>query len=659
MGSVAEGIERIPLHDYPFYEIKKIVADPKPNSVIIMGSYNTDSIGFKLADQVFSSELSEISAIPIYSVYEYLFNYGIVGGSLLSGSLQGEEGAKLAIKILSGIPISELPVVTDKTAYYGFDYLYLEKFEIPIELLPVGTEVIINKPFSTFEQYRVIILTTFSVFIMLVVFIIILSVNIKIKKRAKLEIENSHLELIDAYGSLTNSELKLKSRNDSLQEQQERINFLAYNDYLTGLPNRLEIKRYAEKMMRIVDQDDGHMLLVFIDLDNFKYINTSYGHKAGDVLLEQLAGRFNRLISDRSQIGRLGGDEFVFLARVEDEASIVKYVMPIMQLFKNSFNIVGQSVHVSASMGYSVYPNDAGFYDDLLIRADMAMFKMKEYGKAKAGRFDMKMNHEMNHKISIINELHEAIERDEFYLLYQPQYDMVNDKIVGFEALIRWNSTKLGLICPDDFISIAESNGSIVQIGEWVIREAATFAKFININEDADIIIAINISVVQLLQRNFTDRVRVILNEVVVLPEYIEFELTESVFIESFDVAGEQLDELRNMGIQIALDDFGTGYSSLTYLKYLPITTLKIDRNFIVDIIREGKEHFFTQAIIDIGHKLGFRIIAEGVEEEIQKNYLIEHGCSIMQGYLFSKPVYFEEAIALYYECLKDDLLDA
>jgi len=552
-----------------------------------------------------------------------------------------------------------VPIVTDKTTYYGFDYEYMSKFNITIELLPIDTDVIINKPYSSFEQYKPIILTTIGIIVSLIIFVIILSINIKIKKRAKSEIEKNHLELVDAYESLTVSELKLKRQNDALQEQQERINFLAYNDYLTGLPNRLEIKRYAEKMMRIVDQEECHMLLVFIDLDNFKYINTSYGHKAGDVLLEQLAGRFNTLINERVQIGRLGGDEFILLARIEDEQDIIKTIMPIMKLFKQSFNIVGQSIFVSASMGYALYPIDAGYYDDLLIRADMAMFKMKELGKAQAGRFDMKMKHEMNHKISIINELHEALQRDEFYLLYQPQYDMTTDKIIGYEALIRWESTKLGLICPDDFISIAESIGAIVEIGEWVIREAATFAKIINEDKRDDIIIAINISVVQLLQKNFSDRVKEILDDVGVFANYIEFEITESVFIESFDIVGEQLESLRNMGIQIALDDFGTGYSSLTYLKHLPITTLKIDRIFIFDIVLEGEKHFFTEAIIDIGHKLGFRIVAEGVEEEVQKAYLLEHGCAIIQGNLFSKPVSRDVAIELFYEYDRTDLLDA
>lgn len=625
------------LNNHTYTEIRDILAAPLENSVVIMGSYNMDIQGNTIPVEMFTRELSETVPVPIYSLYEYLFDTGITGGSLLSGRLQGEVGASLAKEILSGTPIDEIPIVNEKTVFYGFDYEQMEKHDIAITQLPDASQLI-NKPVSIFDEYKTVIISFFSIMILLIAFIIILSVNVGLRRRAQAALEKEHEEVLLTYEALAASEEELKAQNEELIEQQERINYLAYNDHLTDLPNRLQVKNYSSILIEKSKLHNSKMILVFIDLDNFNYVNTAHGHMIGDMMLRRLSNRFKNCLGGQGVMGRIGGDEFVCLRGYDDNFDAEGFIEDLMSVFEEPVEVNNREVHVTASMGYAIYPDDGNTYDELLIRADMAMYKMKDNGKAQASRFDVQMNKEMTSKISLTNALKTALANNEFSLMYQPQYNFEKKKIVGFEALLRWNSATLGFVPPNVFIPVTESTGSIVEIGYYVIDEAAKFA---NKLKDSGIEgkVSVNISVIQLLRNDFSKRVREILGRHDVSPSQIEFEITESVMIESFEVVNRQLKKIRNLGIQLALDDFGTGYSSLTYLKKLPLSTLKIDKQFIDDILSEGEGHFFTGTIIDLANRLGFRVVAEGVEKDEQIDYLKGFGCDTIQGYWFSRPV--------------------
>lgn len=634
------------LDDLSYEEIETLVKEPITDSAIMMGTFTIDSLGNKKSNETFSKELAEITTMPMYTVYEYLLEYGVIGGSLLSGTMQGRYGAELVIQLLEGTPIESLETIDMKPVYYGFDYIYMEKNGIDVKALPVGS-VVINRPVSFFELHREVILVYSLITLVLLVFVIILSYNIKIRKRAQKYLEAEQRELLETYEALAASEEELKAQNEELIEQQEKINDLAYNDFLTKLPNRLHMEEYFVKLVKNADRLHPKVMMAFIDIDNFNYINTAHGHRIGDRLLQEISSLFKFYVEDKGAIGRIGGDEFICLVGIDNDFDCKAYVDGLMNKINNTIEINEKQLFVTASIGYAIYPEDGLTYDELLIRADMAMYKMKSVGKAKASRFDLVMNQEMAEKINLTNALKYALINKELHLVYQPQYNSRSQEIVGYEALLRWNSHLLGQVPPFHFIPIAESTGDIVEIGKWVIEEAVRFAKRINHLEHEVIKVAVNISVVQLLHSDFVDMVKTIFETEKINPHWIEFEVTESVLIESFDLVNKQLRVFKEMGIDIALDDFGTGYSSLTYLRKLPISTLKIDKSFIDDILHEGDNHFFTRSIIDIAHKLNFRVVAEGVEEKLQLDYLKDVNCNIIQGYLYSKPLPEEDAIKL------------
>lgn len=637
---VGKGITYDELYELSFQEVIELLSNTdeedeeddnkdnefsfKENSAVFIGTYSRDGTGELITGISAIEKLAEVIDIPMYTTYEYLLGDGIVGGSLISGTIQGEVGAKLAKRILNGEDINAIEIGKEKTTYLGFDYNYMKANDIDVRDLPEGS-IVINRIESVFETYIREIIIVSLIVIVLLLFILILVVNIVGRRKAELEQKTKHLELM---------------------EEQERTYYLAYNDHLTDLPNRLQTEKHSTELMEQSAIDHTKVLLVFIDLDNFNYINTTHGHMVGDILLSDLSKRCKVFLDGQGTMGRVGGDEFVCLKSIEDDFDYDTFISGLLSLFEETVYISDQEVNVSASMGYVVYPDDGDNYDDLLIRADIAMYKMKESGKAKASRFDILMNKEMTDKIKLTNELRQALQKDEFKLVYQPQYNYITKEVVGYEALLRWSNETLGFVPPNIFIPLAESTGIIVELGYWIIKEAAQFVKRIDI-EDSSIKISVNISVIQLLRSDFVKQIQQILNEYEIDASSLEFEITESVMIESFDVINQHLKLLTEMGIDIALDDFGTGYSSLTYLKKLPISTLKIDKTFIDDIILEGEEHFFTSSIIDIAHRLGFRVVAEGVEEQLQIDYLRNCKCEIIQGYWFSKPLSVDDALSL------------
>jgi diguanylate cyclase (GGDEF)-like protein/PAS domain S-box-containing protein len=424
-----------------------------------------------------------------------------------------------------------------------------------------------------------------------------------------------------------------------LKAQQEKINNLAYYDSVTNLPNRVKLREVVTEEIHNSDKVNNKFALFFMDLDNFKFVNDSYGHIAGDKLLYNVGKRLKEIQNKNMMAFRLGGDEFIVLIKnTPGKKEVERYSKALLESLANPIFINGDMFHITHSSGIVFYPENGLSFDELLKNADTAMYKSKESGKNTHTFYNDTMGHSAMEKIKMQENLHKALENNEFILYYQPIIDVELGKIKGFEALIRWIHPENGFIFPDKFISVAEENGSIIQIGKWVLVNACKYAKSIYDRGFTNFYISVNVSTLQLLQKDFTDFVLNTLEDINLSPELLLIEITETVLMESMDLVIEKLKILKNNKIKIALDDFGCGYSSLTYLKMLPINTIKIDKSFINDIKSENDSESITGAIILLAKQLGLRIIGEGVETIDQLNYLRKHGCDLFQGYLAHKP---------------------
>ncbi len=431
---------------------------------------------------------------------------------------------------------------------------------------------------------------------------------------------------------------------NKLLESYEVIKNLAYYDSLTGLPNRYILYERVRSAVKAAAEDNKKGALVLIDLDNFKDINDSFGHSFGDLLLKEISVRLNSCNKGSDNgIFRLGGDEFiVLLENLDKKDQCNEHLSRIMNIFSMPITINGRSIHITSSIGISIFPDDSSDVEDLLRNSDSAMYYAKNKRKRKYMYFDKSMNDAVVEKMDLESKLRKAIENNEFILYYQPQINLKNGKIRGFEALIRWNSPDYGLVQPLKIIRVAEETGLIIPIGNWVLKTACKFNKHLLDNGYGNYCISVNISIIQLTQDDFVDCVTKILDETGLNPESLELEITESVLMESIEQCMWKLDHLRKMGIKLSLDDFGKGYSSFSYLKQLPVNVLKIDKSFIDDI---GKNLNVTESIVHLGHKMGLGIIAEGVESSAQLDYLIKCNCNIVQGFFFSKPLPEKETV--------------
>ncbi len=415
---------------------------------------------------------------------------------------------------------------------------------------------------------------------------------------------------------------------------------MAHFDTLTALPNRTLFFERAHANLLQAKRSKLFCAMLFIDLDHFKKVNDTLGHSIGDELIKDAASRLNECIRESDILARLGGDEFViFLNAMEgiDNARVI--AERIIEKFNSSRMVMGNDLFITASIGITVAPDDGYNLEELLKNADTAMYAAKESGRNSYCFFNAEMNQKAVTRMQVERGLRDALTKGEFVLYYQPIVSPKTGRLRGFEALIRWFRSEGGLIFPNEFIPIAEETGLIIPIGEWVIQHACMFNKQLLDAGFGELIISVNISVAQLRRRNIIDTLKNALLESGLPATCLEIEVTESVLIESFDATHEFLTEVRGLGIKVALDDFGSGYSSLSYLQKLPIDSLKIDRQFIKEITQEKEENDLTPAIIDLAHKLGLKVIAEGVESELQLDRLARNDCDYFQGFLLSKPM--------------------
>jgi diguanylate cyclase (GGDEF)-like protein/PAS domain S-box-containing protein len=425
---------------------------------------------------------------------------------------------------------------------------------------------------------------------------------------------------------------------------ENQVQFLAYYDALTELPNRTLLRDRLGKALAGSRRRRDKVAVLFLDLDRFKVINDSLGHSFGDLLLRKIADRLKSQVREQDTVARVGGDEFlVVLTDVKDGTDAAIAAEKIMDAMIAELVIQGRSFSVSCSMGISIFPEHGADSETLIKNADAAMYSAKESGRNTFQFFSEKMNAEVVERLTLEHGLRAALDKKEFFLVYQPQMDIATGTIVGFEALLRWQHPELGIIAPDRFMGIAENSGLILPIGAWVLRTACSQARKWQDEGLCATPVAVNVSAVQFRQPGFRELVSRVLSETGLACQYLELEVTESLLLSNADMTSSVLRELKGMGLKLAIDDFGTGYSSLSYLKQFPFSKLKIDRSFIRDVAVNSDDAAITTAIISMAKSLSLKVIAEGVENEAQMSFLRKLGCEEIQGYYFSKPLTAEE----------------
>jgi diguanylate cyclase (GGDEF)-like protein len=430
---------------------------------------------------------------------------------------------------------------------------------------------------------------------------------------------------------------------DQIEDRERRISVLAYGDVLTGLPNRVMFREAAEERLRRSRDDGEKLALLSFDLDDFKSINDSLGHTAGDALLKAIGARINAQAGGNF-VARLGGDEFVVLKTYDDDGtSVDHFAQRLRDSIRRPLVIEGHQIVASASIGIALFGSEADDVDVLLRNADLALYRAKEMGRGLHCFYERSFNERGQRRRQMEDDMRSAIENGEFELYYQPVFDLASNRICTFEALIRWNHPVRGMIAPAEFIPLAESTGLILPIGAWALREACREA----VKWPEDIRVAVNVSSVQ-FQREGLNRIIVqALAASGLAPQRLEVEITESIFLESSEATLGVLHALRQLGVRIALDDFGTGYSSLGYLQCFPFDKIKIDRTFINDLLLRDGAIAVVRAITDLAAALGMETTAEGVENTEQLQQLRLQGCTSVQGFLFSRPVRAAEAADL------------
>lgn len=460
---------------------------------------------------------------------------------------------------------------------------------------------------------------------------------------------NTMMNIIStSYREMEASKKALKENETALKKNYAHIEQLAYHDGLTGLYNRVAFMKYAHEIF----QKDGSKLnrhaIFFVDLDNFKNVNDTLGHEYGDLLLKQVSEQLTSCIAEDDLLARTGGDEFLIMkttfATNHELETFAKHLVEIVQY---PFDLDGEKAHVSASIGIAIFPSHGLTIGELIKNADIAMYSAKNSGKNNFHFFDSYMEDDFNRRNDLADILNNVIEKNEVYLQYQPQVNVANGKITGYEALMRIESDLVGFISPAEFIPIAEERGVINQLGEWALFEACNFNQTLIQSGYEPLKVSVNVSTMQLKDERLLEIIKSIPDETGMDLKYLEIEITESVLMNSLEHNLKLINQFKELGISIALDDFGTGYSSFNYLTQIPIDTLKIDKSFIDSICINEKDRYIADSIIALAHKMEITVVAEGVEDKAQLRILQDQFCDTLQGYLFSRPLDSEAFIKL------------
>ncbi len=445
----------------------------------------------------------------------------------------------------------------------------------------------------------------------------------------------------------------LRKEIQSRKLDQERIYWLAHYDALTGLPNRMLMAERSQQAIRLAQQNGTPLAVMFIDLDHFKHVNDSLGHRVGDDLLVEIAKRLRAIVRDRDTVARLGGDEFLLLLQGANAQGAARVASKLQEAGRQPYQIGHHELTMAPSMGIALFPQDGEDFDTLTQAADTAMYRAKADGRNTYRFFTPEMHAQSMRALRLENALRRALERNQLELHYQPQVTIEDGTIRSVEALLRWNHPDLGAVSPAEFIPIAEDTGQILQIGEWVLRTALAQLRAWQMQGLTDLTVAVNLSAVQFRQPQLPELVGRILDEAIMPASQLELELTEGVAVNDPRSAIVTMDQLHARGVRLSMDDFGTGYSSLSHLKRFQIYKLKIDQSFVRDLGHDPNDRAIVSAIIRMAQALGMRTTAEGVETAEQLAYLREQGCDEAQGYFLSRPMPAEQITALIRERLQ------
>lgn len=447
-------------------------------------------------------------------------------------------------------------------------------------------------------------------------------------------------------------EEKIKSANIKLKHEikervhaQHELAHLAKHDPLTSLPNRIYFYEQLQEAISRAEMEDDAIAILMVDLDNFKQVNDTLGHPVGDRLLVDVSDRLNSIVNKNYFLSRFGGDEFVvILEGCSDNFIIDAYAKEIIDLMSQPFQLDGQEIRIGCSIGITLYPDDGKESDRLIQDADIAMYHAKDQGRNMFKYFTEEMDQSITEKVTLKNMLHGALERNEFEIRYQPQVKVKTGRVTGLEALLRWNPETGESVSPDKFVPLLEETGLIAEVGVWVLQQACQQIRFLHNKGLKQITVAVNLSPRQFLQEDLADTIESVLMDTGIESKYLEFEITENIFMEDLDLIRKTMLRLKEIGVKITLDDFGTGYSSLGYLKRFPINGVKIDKEFIDDIAENNDSRELVTAIIAMANGLNLDIlVAEGVEKESQLNLLRDYACPTYQGFLYSKPLAAED----------------
>lgn len=591
------------LSGMPLGEIETFLKTVSKHSIVLIGAYFIDINGQSFATEILAQRISKVSVVPVYTVYSHVFGTGVLGGSMLNGMTMGRSAGELALRILSG----ESPDSIVPTGANGFvtvfDAAVVKKFDLPFSALPSGA-LLINQNPPFFEQYRFESLAVLALFILLCIFVAILSVLYR------------------------------------------KMKHIAFFDQLTGLQNKTMAFSSGDRVLAQNEKSRTAALLC-IDIDRFKYMNDTFGHAFGDRILVRISEILRGQIGRDVRVTHFGGNEFLVLVLNSSHREIIEYTERLLALLGSKMSIEGRDIFLGFNVGVALYPAHALKYTDLLQNANTAMHQAKNSAGTKYVFYDEVMYHALMRRMEIENGLRSALANGEMHVVYQPQIDLVTGRLVGLEALLRWKHSSQGSISPSEFIPVAESSGQIEPIGLFVFAETVRFMKEADAAGRSDFSVSVNVSVKQMHKPEFIDLFVEILGRECVSANRLTIEITESVLMEDINEIRHTLDRLREIGFKIALDDFGTGYSSLTYLRNLPVNYLKMDKSFIDGMFADERTMLLTGSIIRICHDLGMIIVAEGVEDAEQCEFLRDQTCDLIQGYYFSKPIPEIDALAL------------
>jgi diguanylate cyclase (GGDEF)-like protein len=562
--------------------------------------------------------------------FVFLINFGLIAGSITT--LSTFRPAYIAYMLPQAISIFSVFIILGTQIYYYMAFAFV-----------IFMSLMITTSFNINRSHKKEILLKINNRKL----IANLNDEINAREKVQLELENNKRELEkkvqERTRDLVDINENLERVIDKKEQAEQTLQYLAYNDELTGLPNRNTLVDRIGQSIKKSSRESHQMAILFLDLDRFKNVNDSLGHAIGDELLQEVATRLYSTLRNNDTISRNGGDEFVVvMEELSDSNEVIHVAKKIISSLTETFAIQSHKIHLGVSVGISIYPTDGDSPLILLRNADTAMYRAKKSGGNQLQFYDESMSRQLRHRLELEHELHDALTDNEFCLLYQPQISCLTGVTTGFEALMRWNNKRYGEILPEIFVPLLEETGLIYSVGEWVVSNVIDY---ISTHHIKNITFSINLSALQCNDLSFLNYVKEKIKISGIDPAQIEFEITESLLIKDFDKTKMLLDEMHSIGCTIALDDFGTGYTSMNYLARLPIDIIKVDKTLVRNIDVNNNLRSIVKAIVTMSEGLGIRNIFEGVENMAELATIKKMGGEIIQGYLFSKPISADEAV--------------